>query len=117
MPEAKLYGFDINLTQTPPREWLPSNVTLVHWNIFDAVPEDMYGRFNVIHVRLLILVVQNSDPSNIIRSLVKMLKPGGYLQWDDLYYPETDVKIASSSSKTSKSDELRTMVYSQGRHD
>ena len=117
MPEAKLYGFDINLTQAPPREWLPSNVTLVQWNIFDAVPEDMCGRFDVIHVRLLILVVENSDPSNIIRSLVKMLKPGGYLQWDDLNYPGTHVKTAGRLSKTSKSEELRAMVYSQGRHD
>lgn len=117
MPTASLYGFDVNLAQAPPREWLPSNVTLVPWNIFDKVPEDMCGRFDVVHVRLLILVVQNSNPSNIIRSLVKMLKPGGYIQWDDLNYPDTHVRVAGRLSKTSKSDELRTMVYSQGRHD
>lgn len=117
MPTASFYGFDVTLAQTPPQEWLPSNVTLVPWNIFDKVPENMCDKFDVVHVRLLILVVQNSNPSNIIRSLVKMLKPGGYLQWDDLNYPDTHVKTAGRLSKTSKSDELRTMVYSKGRND
>ena len=117
MPAATLYGFDINLTQTPPMEWLPSNVRLVPWNVFNEIPENMLGRFDIVHVRLLILVVQNSDPRNIIRNLVKMLKPGGYLQWDDLNYPDTHVETAGKLSKTLKSEELRTMVYSRGRHD
>lgn len=117
MPDATFYGFDVNLSQAPPKEWLPSNVDLVHWNMFDEVPEDMLGRFDIVHVRLLILVVQNSDPRNVIRNLVNMLKPGGYLQWDDLNYPGTHVRTAGTLAKTTKSDELRTMVYSQGRHD
>ena len=77
----------------------------------------MIGAFDVVHVRLLILVVQKTDPANILRNLLRMLKPGGYLQWDDLNYPDTHVKASDSSMQTPALNELRKVVYSQGRND
>ena len=117
LPTAYLYGLDISLAQAPPREWLPHNVVLRTWDIFDEVPEELLGRFDLVHVRLLVLVVQKGDPRPIIRNLFKLLKPGGYLQWDDLNYPDTHIRVVGNSSDTPKLHELRKMVYSQGRHD
>ncbi|KAL4935938.1 hypothetical protein BDV06DRAFT_217050 [Aspergillus oleicola] len=54
---CKLDGFDVDTSQAPPREWLPANVSL-----------------------LLVFVVKG-DPTRILRGLIKMLKPGGWLQW------------------------------------
>lgn len=116
-PTARLDGFDIDTSQAPPKQWLPSNTTVKMWNIFDDVPEQMIGVYDVVHVRLLVLVVQGSDPRNIIRNLLRMLKPGGYLQWDELNYPGTCVKTSNSSLHTPALHELREMVYSRGRND
>ncbi|KAF1975877.1 hypothetical protein BU23DRAFT_69655 [Bimuria novae-zelandiae CBS 107.79] len=44
----------------------------------------MLGRYDIVHVRLVIFVVRNHDPRDIIRNLMKLLKPGGWLQWDKL---------------------------------
>lgn len=94
--------------------------TQVHlriWNVFDDVPDDMLGVYDVVHVRLLVLVVENSNPRPIVRNLRKMLKPGGYLQWDDLNYPDTYVRAVDDTLPTPALNELRKLVYSQGRHD
>lgn len=117
LPNAQLEGFDIDLTQAPPKEWLPPNTRLRHWNLFDDVPQDLQGKYEIVHVRLLVLVVENSDPRPIIRNLFKMLKPGGYLQWDDLNCPDTHVKTIDGSIQTPALQELRDMMYSRGRND
>ena len=79
-PNARLDGFDIDISQAPPREWLATNITLKTWNIFDDVQEHMIGIYDVVHVRLVAIVVQESDPRPILRNLIRMLKPGGYIQ-------------------------------------
>ena len=77
----------------------------------------MVGKYDVVHVRLLVLVVRNSDPREILAKLAKMLIPGGYLQWDDLNYPDTCVKTIDRGVKTPALDELRKLVYSCGRNE
>ena len=116
-PTAELDGFDIDLAQAPKPPWLPSNVRLRKWDIFDEVPSDVVGKYDVVHVRLLILVVRNGDPREVLTKLAKMLKPGGYLQWDDLNYPDTYVRTINKNLETPALDELRELVYSRGRND
>ena len=116
-PTAQLDGFDIDISQAPPQQWLSPNITLKTWNIFDSVPEQMIGIYDVVHVRLIVLVVQKSDPRTILRNLLRMLKPGGYIQWDELNYPGTHVRNSNSLSHTPALHKLREMVYSRGRND
>lgn len=116
-PTARLDGFDVNTSQAPPEQWLSPNITLKTWNIFEDVPDQMIGIYDVVHVRLLVLVVQKGDPRNILRNILQMLKPGGYIQWDELNYPDTHVRDSGSSSHSPALHELREMVYSQGRND
>lgn len=116
-PTAQLDGFDINLSQAPFKQRLRSNITLRTWNIFEDVPKDLVSIYDFVHVRLLVLVVQRSDPKSIIRDLLRMLKPGGYIQWDEFNYPDTHVKTCNSSLQAPALHELREMVYSQGRND
>ena len=114
-PTAELYGFDISLAQAPPKQWLPANVTLETWNVFHDVPESLLERFDVVHVRLLCLVVESSDPRPILRNLKRLLKPGGYLQWDELNFPDSCVKTADPSTQTPALHELLDTIRSQGR--
>lgn len=75
-PQAQLDGFDKDLSQAPHKSLLPSNVSMRHWDIFTDLPDDMVGKYDYVHVRLLVLVLHgNSQP--FIQKLLKMLKPGG----------------------------------------
>ncbi|KAH2021349.1 hypothetical protein KXV43_002259 [Aspergillus fumigatus] len=101
LPEpAVLDGLDIDLSKAPPAQWLPNNVTVHNWDILSPVPEHLVGRYDIVHLRLLILVVEHSDPVPIIQNAYRMLKPGGYIQWDDLNYPDTHVSKANPGADT-----------------
>ncbi|KAJ6043685.1 hypothetical protein N7499_006104 [Penicillium canescens] len=117
LPTAILDGYDIDLSNTPPTQWLPKTLTLHNWNLFGPVPDHLIGKYDIVHLRLLILVVQNSDPVPIIRNVSRLLKPGGYIQWDDLNYPDTHIVKTDPGRETPAFDRLRQFVYSNGRHD
>ncbi|GIZ48142.1 hypothetical protein CKM354_001121500 [Cercospora kikuchii] len=80
---AKIESSDISLAQCPPRGWWPSNVTFSELDIFAPLTEQLVGRFDVVNIRHFICVVQSGDPTKLITALVKLLKPGGYLQWQE----------------------------------
>ncbi|GAB1311029.1 Methyltransferase domain-containing protein [Madurella fahalii] len=117
LPEAQLDGLDYNLDQAPHPKWLPRNVKMRYWNVFDDVPEDLVGKYDYVHTRLLLLVVESKNPSPIIRNLRKLLKPGGYLQWDELDTVNMTVKKVDPSQQTPALDQLRDWSWADGRHD
>ncbi|MCJ1424137.1 hypothetical protein MMC29_002024 [Sticta canariensis] len=80
LPNAQLDGFDVDLAPASTQQWLPSNVRLRHFDVFDDIPDDLQGKYEIVHVRLLLMDVKSSDPRPIIRDLVKLLKYGGHLQ-------------------------------------
>ncbi|KAL9612348.1 MAG: hypothetical protein Q9167_003035 [Letrouitia subvulpina] len=82
-PTAQLDGLDISLDQVPPREWLPPNVNFRRHDVYEPPSLDFEARYDIIHVRHLLLVVRENDPAPVLRNLLQMLKPGGYLQWGE----------------------------------
>lgn len=84
LPDSQLDGFDISLQQCPPSEWLPDLVSLTNWDIFSPVPASLICQYDVVHIRLALLVVRGNDPRPILRNALVMLKPDGYVQWDEL---------------------------------
>lgn len=121
-PLATLKAFDIDCTQAPPTIWLPKNLEINALNVLEPVPVELEGAFDVIHVRLLVLVVQNSDPRPIIAVLRQMLKPGGWLQWDEVEQRGQFVEYANKlpSDRTDESpgiEKLLDLIYAGGKHD
>ncbi|MCJ1391624.1 hypothetical protein MMC18_004489 [Xylographa bjoerkii] len=82
-PTAQCDGFDISLAQCPPAQWLPSNVSLQAWDVFQAPPPRAVGLYDIVHIRLLTLVIEH-DPVPVITHVAQLLKPGGYIQWDEM---------------------------------
>ena len=72
-PSAQLDGFDIDLGQCPPKPWLPPNVSLHSLDVFDPVPEDLVGKYDVIHIQLFVLIVKKNDPVPLLRNVLRML--------------------------------------------
>ncbi|KAH1303825.1 hypothetical protein KXX11_001668 [Aspergillus fumigatus] len=85
LPNAKFHGFDISSEQYPAPGFVPPNVSLSELGILGEIPEEYREKFDVVHARLLVQVVNQagSDPVPVIRNMMKLLKPGGYLQWEE----------------------------------
>ena len=110
-PGAHIHGFDISSAQFPHQHWLPKNTELSTLDILEPVPDKLLGKYDIVHVGLLVVVVQHDDPIPILENLLALLstsaffrsihqlavhlfrtgqmltvlpsEPGGYLQWDE----------------------------------
>lgn len=87
--QLSLHGIDIGSDLFSAR---PTNVTtdLRKHNLLHPIPES-WGwdeSFDVVHQRLLVWAFKKSEWSTVVGNLLKLLKPGGYIQlveveWDD----------------------------------
>ena len=73
LTKAILDGFDISNDQFPPKQCLSKNVALRTLDVLSPVPEELVGRYDVVHVRLFLCVVRDNDPSVIISNLARLL--------------------------------------------
>ncbi|KAL2836689.1 hypothetical protein BJY01DRAFT_258622 [Aspergillus pseudoustus] len=116
-PTANFEGLDMSLALTPPTAWLPPNLTVREWNLDDDVPDDLVEKYDVIHLRLLVLVVRDGDPAPVTRKVARMLKPGGWIQWDDYNYQGTHVVKVDPKLQTPALERLCAFLYANGRQD
>ncbi|KAL1590557.1 hypothetical protein WHR41_00607 [Cladosporium halotolerans] len=79
-----LDGLDIALHQAPPKHLLPRNVQFKHLDLHQEIPAEFVGQYDLVHARFLLGLVRNNDPVPLLQNLLKLLKPGGYLQWNEV---------------------------------
>lgn len=79
----QLHGFDISSNSFIAPEHLPGSVQLRVMDASKPATEEFKGQFDVVHIRLMQSVVMNDDPSWIITHALELLRPGGYLQWEE----------------------------------
>lgn len=79
----KIEAYDISLSQTPPPAFCPESVTFNTLDIFAPIPEELVGKYDVLCIRHFICVIQSGDPTRLLQQLLRMLKPSGYLQWQE----------------------------------
>lgn len=67
------------------QEW-PDNVKFEVWDVNEPPPKHYERYFDVVNIRLVIAAVRDSNPRPIVQNVLKLLKPGGYIQWCDIDY-------------------------------
>ncbi|KAI0875226.1 hypothetical protein GGS24DRAFT_515798 [Hypoxylon argillaceum] len=80
----KYHGFDISRALFPHNSWLPKNIVLSTSNLLEEPPQSLHGQFDVVHIRLVLSLIRSGSPKPVIQHIKMLLKPGGYLQWDEL---------------------------------
>jgi len=103
---ATLDGFDISPEQYPPKEWIPKNVHLGVQDIFKPFPEEYLGVYDVVNLRFALCYVNNIDAEPLLKNLMSLLKPGGYLQWYEPRPLESQVMAARTSTSTTAMEQL-----------
>lgn len=95
-PSAKIVGLDISDAQYPPTWTWPENLDFGILDLLQDVPLHLQGKFDVVHCRLLLAAGPSVDKSIFIDRFSKLLKPGGWLQWDELSWPTKYLVIPPS---------------------
>ena len=75
---TQLDGFDIDLTQSPPKPWLPSNVAMHKLDAFSSLTQDRVGIYDIVHLRLFTVLIKRNDPVPLLRNLISMLSKDFY---------------------------------------
>ena len=73
LPHARVDGFDIYMDQLPYLEGLPSNASFSHLDALGEIPDDLIGQHDIVHTRLLTLVVTSGNPEPLFGNLLSML--------------------------------------------
>ncbi|KAF4964598.1 hypothetical protein FSARC_7504 [Fusarium sarcochroum] len=81
--DARLDGYDIDESKFLPSENLPSNVKLYFGDVFKPFPQELIGQYDLVHVRLLMVALKADEWEPAARNLKTLLKPGGYILWDE----------------------------------
>lgn len=89
-PQMNVTGLDISDSQFPSAAETPENVSFAVHDAFNAVPEHYIGAFDSVHLRLTVGWIYNHNAEELLRNALKMLKPGGYLQWEENVGPDAD---------------------------
>ena len=82
--ERTYHGFDIADQQLDPVHRRKFEYTL--HDVKKPFPTEHHGRYDLVHVRLLIYALKESELRGVVHNLIDLLAPGGYLQWEDLEF-------------------------------
>ncbi|OLN96302.1 Demethylmenaquinone methyltransferase 2 [Colletotrichum chlorophyti] len=82
---ASLVGVDMDAVKFPPAAELPPNMTMMQQNALKPFPDDMLGTFDMVHIRLISMGLKKEDWEVVARNIYTLLKPGGYVHWEEMY--------------------------------
>lgn len=103
-PATLITGLDVSTKQFPPQWSWPDNGKLEMLDLLGEIPPQYRGKFDVVHCRFLLAAGPMVDPKLWADAFSKLLKPGGWLQWQEMTYPTSTrfepVRVGPATVKT-----------------
>lgn len=108
---GKVDAYDLNLAQCPPKEWWPENVAFAELDILKPWPEYLIGTYDVVNIRHFICVVAGNDPLTLLSPLLKLLRPGGYLKWQEYNLSTDKLSVADPAASAPRMQAVMDMGW------
>ncbi|KAJ5287869.1 hypothetical protein N7478_003555 [Penicillium angulare] len=89
---VQLHGFDVSNNQYPSPDLWPENVSLGLLDAFDEPPASLVGQYDVVHLRMWASNFRRNQVPQLIQRVKSILKPGGYIQWEDADLMHQNIK-------------------------
>ncbi|KAI3390869.1 hypothetical protein diail_8467 [Diaporthe ilicicola] len=81
---AQLDGFDINPVNFPDSAFLPPSMSLKKLDILaKPLPAALIGVYDIVHIRAFVSLIADADLTPVLSVASELLKPGGFLQWEE----------------------------------
>ncbi|OTB05903.1 hypothetical protein M426DRAFT_10046 [Hypoxylon sp. CI-4A] len=88
-------------------------MTFRKWNVREEVPDDHVNAFDIVNLRFFSVVLLNEEIRHVIGRLLRLLKPGGYVQWEEPDFRTVRVNKTQPDSKTNYLEELMKLFTVQ----
>ena len=105
-PDAVLDGYDISPAMYPATT--PANITLGVMDMKKPVPDELQGKYDLVHARMLVVALQPNEWAGVVQNLTKLLKPGGWIQWVECNFT-TASYIRGADLESSRIDTVAMM--------
>ncbi|TGJ87184.1 hypothetical protein E0Z10_g1623 [Xylaria hypoxylon] len=110
----QLNGYDINEVNFPPPAFLPGSITLTKLDVLSKMlPEEALSTFDVVHIRAFSSIIINNNTMTLLSTALAMLKPGGWLQWEE-WGTDFIVEPASPGLSTVSCEKIARIVKAGG---
>ncbi|KAF2230138.1 hypothetical protein EV356DRAFT_536694 [Viridothelium virens] len=77
-------GFDISAQQYPSKdECQKDGIELLTHDMTKPFPQEYHQKFELVNVRFVSYVMKATELDNVVGNIVQLLRPGGYLQWQE----------------------------------
>lgn len=97
---AQLDGFDVNPVYLPDASFLPESISLQQLDILATpLPAELVGVYDVVHIRAFISALPDGNMAPLLSTALALLKPGGYLQWEETRGDKWTVEAPPQVSK------------------
>ncbi|KNG87367.1 hypothetical protein ANOM_005918 [Aspergillus nomiae NRRL 13137] len=101
VPACHLHGFDISSDQFPGEQ---EDIDFTIHDITQPFPSEHLGRYDIVHIRLLVLALRGPDIVKALGNVIQLLRPSGFLQWEDVDWCYT--ALSRPGQKTPEALEL-----------
>lgn len=82
---------DISDEQFPHPSTLPKELRFAKYSFFESVPSNLVGVFDVAHMTFVTPALFNGGRDTVIEHVEQLLKPGGWVQWQEPINPTMQV--------------------------
>ncbi|CAI2185454.1 6682_t:CDS:2, partial [Funneliformis geosporum] len=103
-PSVSFTGMDIS--PVIPSTIKPRNISFVRGNVLEGLPFDD-NTFDFVHQRFLVAAIPLNDWQNLVNELVRVLKPGGYLELMEM---DVEFKPLGPSAKLLDDAFIKVMI-------
>ncbi|KAI0967714.1 hypothetical protein F4678DRAFT_475125 [Xylaria arbuscula] len=111
---ARLDGFDINSVNFLALAFLPESVTLKKLDILSGVPEELKGTYDVVHIRAFVSIIENSNVTPLLSTVLALLRPGGWIQWEESLADKFRVDAPSPDVSKTMCETIAQMLKTAG---
>ncbi|KAH8129495.1 hypothetical protein ACSS6W_009978 [Trichoderma asperelloides] len=108
---VQLDGFDISDMQFPHEASRPDNMKFRTLDAFSQVPEELIGKYDIVHLRLWCCIVKDCNTAALIQHATRLLKPGGYLQWDEADLGQMHIKGPEAEAVSALDRIVRSILH------
>ncbi|KAL8800723.1 MAG: hypothetical protein Q9182_004966 [Xanthomendoza sp. 2 TL-2023] len=95
-------AIDISMAQCPPKSWLPDNIRLMTHDVHQPFPSSLLGTYDFVNVQNWLCIWREERSQLLIRNLLGLLKPGGFIQWSEQNPDANRVVVAPGVSTSTK---------------
>ncbi|KAL3430398.1 hypothetical protein BDV09DRAFT_178619 [Aspergillus tetrazonus] len=104
---VQLDGFDINPVNFPNPAFLPASVTFRQLDILaNPLPTELLGVYDIVHIRAFGSIILDSKLAPILTAAFELLKPGGFIQWEETRGDRWIVESPSAQVSTTACDSI-----------